>query len=112
LGIRQSRGRAAIKRRRPTVAEHIITVNVPTVPFGPEGIPMHERDAKYYREAARNIRFHASRGRAFSGSNVTETVARLCVAVADALEATTTPPAEDFSKVPHPYLTYTPKETT
>jgi len=79
------------------MAEHIITVAVPSVPFGPEGVPVTKRDAKYYREAARNIRFHASRGRAFSGSNVTETVAKLCDAVADSLTGLDTPEGQEIA---------------
>lgn len=76
------------------MAEHVVTVKVPTVPFGPKGIPAREADADYYRAAARNIRFQASRGNAFAGSNLTETVARLCDAVAEVLEHEPTEEAE------------------
>ena len=65
---------------------HILTVEVPTVPFGPENIPVVDRDATYYREAAKNIRYQAMQDNRFAGSNVTETVARLCIAVAKSLE--------------------------
>lgn len=61
-------------------------VHIPHVPHGPKGVPEHEADAKYYRDAARNIRSQKARGNAFSGSNVTETVARLCEVVAEALD--------------------------
>ncbi|PPF56074.1 hypothetical protein C5B94_03905 [Clavibacter michiganensis] len=63
---------------------HTITVAVPSVPYGPD-LPARQRDADYYRSAARSIRTRAQRGQAFAGSNVTETVAKLCDAAADAL---------------------------
>lgn len=66
---------------------HQVQVTVPSVPFGPEGVEPRVADASYFRSAARNIRFHKQRGQSFSGSNVTETVAALCEAAADALEA-------------------------
>jgi len=66
-------------------------VAVPVIPFGPEGVPRNVRDAKYYHQAARNIRYHASRGNSFAGSNLTESVAKLCDAAADALESVTAP---------------------
>lgn len=65
---------------------HAVVVFVPSVPHGPEGVDAREADADYYREAARNIRFQAERGNAFSGSNVTEAVAQLCEAVARSLD--------------------------
>lgn len=65
---------------------HLREVVVPMVPFGPVGVPQAEADARYYRHAARNIRSAASRGGAFAGSNLTEAVARLCEAAADALD--------------------------
>ncbi|PRI11899.1 hypothetical protein [Leucobacter massiliensis] len=64
-----------------------IPVAIPTVPFGPETSTRDSADAGYYREAARNIRYQAMRGNAFSGSHVTEAVAQLCDAVADALSS-------------------------
>lgn len=65
---------------------YLLTVAVPSVPFGPTGVPVREADADYYRAAARNIRHHKALGNAFAGSNLTETVARLCEAAADALD--------------------------
>lgn len=67
------------------MAKHVIVVGVPSMPYGPEGVDPAERDRRYYLEAARNIRYQADRGNGFSGSNVTETVARLCEAVARSL---------------------------
>lgn len=72
-------------------------VKIPHVPFGPKGVPQIEADANYYREAARNIRFHAERGTGvakFAGSNLTEAVARLCEAAAEALEGLDVPVCE------------------
>ncbi|WP_144719264.1 hypothetical protein [Agrococcus jejuensis] len=60
-------------------------VVIPSVPFGPIGVPHARADANYYRLAARNIRSAAARGGGFAGSNLTETVARLCEAAAEAL---------------------------
>jgi hypothetical protein len=64
---------------------HTLTVNVPSIPYGPD-LPVHERDADYYRHAAQGIR-HMTRGGhgKFAGSNLTEAVAQLCDAAADAL---------------------------
>ncbi len=62
-----------------------IPVTVPSVPYGPAGVQRDVADADYYRAAARSIRSQAMRGEAFSGSNVTETVALLCEAAAEAL---------------------------
>lgn len=64
---------------------HVEVVEIPSVPFGRDGDP-RTVDAEYYREAARNIRFQAVSGNAFAGSNLTETVAKLCIAAAEALE--------------------------
>lgn len=64
---------------------HVLTVTVPSVPYGPEGVPVEQADADYYRAAARNIRRAKQRGNSFAGSNLTETVAKLCDAVADSL---------------------------
>ena len=64
---------------------HTLTVSVPSVPYGPKGVPSEQADAAYYRSAARNIRYRASRGNSFAGSNLTETVAKLCDLVAEAL---------------------------
>lgn len=62
-----------------------VTVNVPRIPFAPHGDP-DSVDADYYREGARNIRFNAGLGKSsIGGSNLTEVVAALCDAVADAL---------------------------
>lgn len=70
---------------QPVIDEAALAVKVPPIPFGPEGVPADLANARYYRSAAKNIRYHASRGRSFSGSNLTEAVARLCDAAADAL---------------------------
>lgn len=67
------------------VDEANLAVDVPPIPFGPEGVPEDKANAGYYRAAAKNIRYHASRGRSVMGSNLTEAVARLCDATADAL---------------------------
>lgn len=67
-------------------AGYTVTVDVPSVPFGPLGVPPHEADSAYYRNAARNIRSAWSRGTEFACSNLTETVARLCEAAAEAIE--------------------------
>lgn len=64
----------------------VLPVSVPSVPHGPEGVPVTWADADYYRSAARNIRYAAQHGRSFAGSNLTETVAKLCEAAAEALE--------------------------
>ncbi len=64
---------------------HVLTINIPSVPYGPKGISAEQADAAYYRSAARNIRYHKLRGDSFAGSNLTETVAKLCDSVADAL---------------------------
>lgn len=64
---------------------HTVTLNVPSVPHGPVGVDPAVADADYYRAAARNIRHAKSRGQKFAGSNLTETVAALCDAVADVL---------------------------
>jgi hypothetical protein len=60
-------------------------VSIPHVPHGPQGVAQDEADADYYRKAAENIRYHKVHGHAFAGSNVTEAVAKLCEAAADAL---------------------------
>ena len=70
---------------RPNHPQHVLTLAVPSVPYGPEGVPLEQADADYYRAAARNIRYAQQHGRSFAGSNLTETVAKLCDAVADAL---------------------------
>jgi len=68
------------------VVEHTRVVGIPSVPFGPQGVEVVKADADYYRAAARNIRSMARRGESFTGSNLTETVAKLCEAAAEALE--------------------------
>lgn len=68
------------------MSTHTRTLNIPSIPGGPDGIPVTEADANYYKSAARNIRWHFRNGESFAGSNVTETVARLCEAAANALE--------------------------
>lgn len=70
-------------------------VAIPTVPHGVEYMPVDQADAGYYRSAAANIRAYKKRGLKFSGSNVTEAIARLCEAAADALEATPDTPDEN-----------------
>jgi hypothetical protein len=65
---------------------HTLKLKVPSVPFGPLGVPAEKADADYYRAAARNIRYGQEQGRSFAGSNLTETVAKLCDAVAEALD--------------------------
>lgn len=67
------------------VDEAKLAVDVPPIPFGPKGVPYDKANAGYYRSAAKNIRYHARRGRSVMGSNLTEAVARLCDATADAL---------------------------
>lgn len=83
---------------------HTITVDVPSVPYGPKHVATTVADADYYRSAANHIRSAAARGEAFAGSNLTETVAKLCDEVADKLSALpvpATPPvqltADDFT---------------
>lgn len=68
------------------MAEHIRTVVIPSVPHGPKGVALAQADADYYREAALRIRSQFPKSR-FAGSNLTETVARLCEAAAVALDA-------------------------
>lgn len=65
---------------------HERAVAIPGVMYGPLGIEPAKADADYYRAAARNIRYHKERGNAFAGSNLTEAVAKLCEAAAEALE--------------------------
>lgn len=72
--------------RIPVADAHELEVAVPMVPYGPDGIPQAEADARYYRLAARNIRHRVRRGDVFAGSNLSESVARLCAAAADALD--------------------------
>lgn len=68
------------------MSPHVEVVEIPFVPFPPEGDP-RTVDAMFYREAARNIRYAARGGASvIGGSNLTETVAALCVAAAEALE--------------------------
>jgi hypothetical protein len=64
-----------------------VLVNVPHIPFGPNGMPGNFPDADYYRSAARVIRHQANVGGSFAGSNLTEAVAKLCDNAADALDA-------------------------
>ncbi|PPF39949.1 hypothetical protein [Pseudoclavibacter sp. AY1H1] len=78
---------AGIAEHDDEVADAAIRALVPSVPFPPAGTTENSADADYYRSAAESIRFQASRGNAFAGSNVTETVAKLCDAVADSLTA-------------------------
>lgn len=70
---------------------HTVTVQIPCVPHGPDGVAPKLADAGYYEEAARNIRHAAGRGQLFAGSNLTESVARLCESVALALRASYCP---------------------
>ena len=72
-------------RVRHTRQSHELTIDVPSVPYGPQHVATTVADAAYYRSAARSIRHAAARGEAFAGSNVTETVAKLCDEVADKL---------------------------
>jgi len=58
-----------------------ITVRRPHVPFGPKGVPEHQADAKYLRDAAGNIEFSRC-----MGSNLTATVVQLLTDAADAVE--------------------------
>jgi hypothetical protein len=58
-----------------------ITVPRPHVPFGPKGIHADQSDAKYLREAARNIEFSRC-----MGSNLTATVTKMLRDAADAVE--------------------------
>lgn len=67
---------------------HHLMVAIPSIPYGPVGIPEAAADADYYRAAARNIRHAKAQGNAFAGSNLTESVAKLCEAAAEALDAT------------------------
>lgn len=64
------------------------TIKIPTVPGGPKHLTPAQSDAMYYREAAANIRwnFRHAKNEGFAGSNVTEAVARLCEAAAEALD--------------------------
>lgn len=68
------------------MTDRIVSVSVPTVPHGPVGVPVDVSDADYYRNAARAIRYQSQRSNSFAGQNVTETVAQLCLNVADALD--------------------------
>ena len=77
----QVRGQMSADHHPP----HAVAINVPSVPYGPKGISAEKADAGYYRSAARTIRHAAQRGQSFAGSNLTETVAKLCDSVADAL---------------------------
>ena len=60
--------------------DRTVTIPAPHVPHGPKGIPEHEADADYLRHAAKNLRWAG-----VLGSNLTETVAQMCEAAADAL---------------------------
>ena len=64
---------------------HALMINIPSVPYGPRGVQVEKADADYYRAAARNIRHAQQSGHSFAGSNLTETVAKLCDSVADEL---------------------------
>ena len=59
-----------------------ITIPRPHVPYGPHGIPEHVADANYLREAA----FHIRDGYAVGGWNLTNTVIKLLLDTAAALE--------------------------
>lgn len=74
------------------------TVKVPTIPVTPEGMEPTARDVKQYRDAAKKIRSNAARGNDISGSILTEAVAALCDAAADALEAYVVSSAQNPSK--------------
>lgn len=74
------------------MTNHRVLLDVPSVPYGPRHVTPSEADADYYRAAAAHIRSQARRGEAFAGSNLTESVARLCEAASAALER---PPAPD-----------------
>lgn len=64
--------------------EHI-TIPRPHVPFGPEGVPRHEADARYLHSAAN----HIEGGYKVGGRNLTATVIQLLRDSADALHPTT-----------------------
>lgn len=77
-------------------------VEIPAVPENPFG-PYHEEDetreredAADYREAARIIRLHASRGSYFDEALSSGAVARLCDNAAAALERLAANPIEDI----------------
>ncbi|MFF9565749.1 hypothetical protein ACF1AJ_20540 [Leifsonia sp. NPDC014704] len=74
------------------MSSHTLSIEVPSVPYGPHHVATLVADADYYRAAAKNIRHQAARGEAFAGSNLTETVAKLCDEVAAQLEAAATAP--------------------
>lgn len=78
---------AGIAEHDDEVAVAAIRALVPSIPYPPENTTRDRADADYYRSAAESIRYQASRGNAFAGSNVTETVAKLCEAVAVAFAA-------------------------
>lgn len=65
---------------------HVRTIEIPSIPAGPVGVPAEHADAAYYRDAAASIRWHFHYGTSFAGSNLTETVAKLCETAAQALE--------------------------
>lgn len=63
-------------------------MEVPSIPYGPVGIPALEADGQYYRGAAANIRHQMRQNNAFAATNLTEAVAKLCDLVAVELFAT------------------------
>lgn len=64
-----------------------ITVPAPHVAHGPVGIPENVADADYLRHAVKNIRY-LDRGERLWGSNLTDTVCKLLLDSAEALEPT------------------------
>lgn len=67
------------------MSEQIITIPRPHVPHGPVGIPEEEADARYLRDAVRNIEFRGN-GERIWGSNLTATIIKLLQDCADAIE--------------------------
>lgn len=78
---------------------HVLTVAIPSIPYGPILVPVREADADYYRAAAKNIRHQKAQSNAFAGSNLTEAVARLCEATAEALDPQSYPHIHRGSEV-------------
>lgn len=62
-----------------------ITIPAPHVPYGPVGVPENEADARYLRDAIKNLK-HLSHGERMWGSNLTATIIKLLGDAADALD--------------------------
>ena len=76
---------AVVDAAQAKPAAGMITIPVPHVIYGPQGIPVDEADADYLRSAVKNID-HLSHGERLWGSNLTATVRKLLLDAAQALD--------------------------